>query len=234
MTRVALLLAGIAPLAFAVPAAAQSMDHSMHGAAPAPTPAPSPTPAPVAQSAPEAPAEGSMEQMDHGNMQGMDMEPEASSCPPEHAAMGHCTPKGAIAEAMVAAKGASGTDLPPGDATAPAPPSDWYADRIYPKAEMEHSRHAMMEENGAQKIAFISFNLAEYQARKGRDGFRWDGEAWYGGDINRLTVKSEGEGVFGEGIEGAELQMLYNRAIGPYFNAQAGIRQDFGPGPDRT
>ena len=56
MTRVALLLAGIAPLAFAVPAAAQSMDHSMHGAAPAPTPAPSPTPAPVAQSAPEAPA----------------------------------------------------------------------------------------------------------------------------------------------------------------------------------
>src|SRR3546814_11101683 len=84
MTRVALLLAGIAPLAFAVPAAAQSMDHSMHGAAPAPTPAPSPTPAPVAQPAPVAPAEGSVEQMDHGNMQGMDMEPEASSCPPEH------------------------------------------------------------------------------------------------------------------------------------------------------
>src|SRR3546814_8017790 len=69
------------------------MDHSMHGAAPAPTPAPSPTPAPVAQPAPEAPAEGSVEQMDHGNMQGMDMEPEASSCPPEHAAMGHCTPE---------------------------------------------------------------------------------------------------------------------------------------------
>jgi copper resistance protein B len=130
--------------------------------------------------------------------------------------------------------GASGTDLPPGDAAAPAPPSDWYADRIFPKAEMEHSRHAMMEENGAQKIAFISFNLAEYQARKGHDGFRWDGEAWYGGDINRLTIKSEGEGVFGEGIEGTETQLLYSRAVGPYFNAQAGIRQDLGPGPDRT
>jgi len=91
-----------------------------------------------------------------------------------------------------------------------------------------------MEENGAQKIAFISFNLAEYQARKGHDGFRWDGEAWYGGDINRLTVKSEGEGVFGEGIEGTETQLLYSRAVGPYFNAQAGIRQDLGPGPDRT
>src|SRR3546814_13234824 len=85
MTRVALLLAGIAPLAFAVPAAAQSMDHSMHGAAPAPTPAPSPTPAPVAQPAPEAPAEGPVGQMDHGNMQGMDMKPQASSVPPQHA-----------------------------------------------------------------------------------------------------------------------------------------------------
>src|SRR3546814_7217744 len=59
-------------------------------------------------------------------------------------------------------------------------------------------------------------------------------DLWYGGDINRLTLKSEGEGVFGEGIEGAEIQILYSRAIGPYFNAQAGIRQDFGPDPDRT
>ncbi len=100
MTRIALLLAGIAPLAFAVPAVAQSMDHSMHGSTPAPTPAPSP--APVAQPTPEAPAEGSMEQMDHSGMQGMDMAPEASSCLPEHAAMGHCTP-----EAEASDKGAS-------------------------------------------------------------------------------------------------------------------------------
>lgn len=195
MTRVATLLSGIVLLAFAAPAAAQSMDHSMHGPAPAPA---------------DQPSAGTT----------------APSCPPEHAAMGHCTPEDAPI--------ASGTDLPPGDGTAPAPPGDWYADRVYSKAGMEHSRHAMMKENGAQTIAFIGFNLAEYQARKGGDGFRWDGEAWYGGDINRLTVKSEGEGVFGEGVEGAELQALYSRAIGPYFNAQAGIRQDLGPGPDRT
>ncbi len=40
MTRVALLLAGLAPFAFAVPAAAQSMDHSGHGSRPAAEPAP--------------------------------------------------------------------------------------------------------------------------------------------------------------------------------------------------
>src|SRR3546814_13545819 len=90
MTRIAFLLSSIAPLAFAaVPAAAQSMDHSTHGSTPAP--APSPSPAQVAKPAPEAPAE----QLDHDSMPGMDMEPKAPSCPPEHAARGHCPPEAA-------------------------------------------------------------------------------------------------------------------------------------------
>lgn len=156
-------------------------------------------------------------------------------CPPEHAKLGHCTPKTAAAQvAPAVSPAASGTDLPPGDAPAPAPPGDWYADRIYSKSEMDASRDQMMKENGAQTLAFISFNLAEYQARKGRDGFRWDGEGWYGGDINRVTVKTEGEGRFGEGVEEAEIQLLYSRAVDPYFNLQAGVRQDLGPGPKRT
>ena len=256
MTRLALLLSGIAPLAVAAPAAAQSMDHAMHGAAPAPPPAPQTSPAPEPPSCPpehaamghctpdaaahqEAPDHGTMDHgtmdhgtMDHGAMEDAAPPPSDPGCPPEHAAMGHCTPRAAATAAGT--DGASGTDLPPGDGIAPAPPADWYADRLFPKAEMEHSRHAMMAENGAQKIAFLSFNLAEVQARKGHDGYRWDAEAWYGGDIDRLTVKSEGEGVFREGIENVETQLLYSRAVGPYFNAQAGIRQDFGPGPDRT
>src|SRR3546814_3344244 len=85
-----------------------------------------------------------------------------------------------LAEAAPADVGAVGTDLPAGDAPAPPPPGGWYADRIYPADAMEHSRHAMMAENGAQRVGFVSLNLAEYQARKGRDGFRWEGEAWYG------------------------------------------------------
>jgi copper resistance protein B len=247
MTRIALLLAGIAPLAFAAPAAAQPMDHSVHGSQPAPDSAPE-APACTPEHAAmghctldSAPPESDVpdKTADDGKMKAMDHGAPASDpdCPPEHASMGHCTPKQAPAHDMAAMQGttgASGTDLPPGEAPAPPPPGDWYADRIFPKGEMEHSRHAMMIENGAQQVGFVSLNLAEYQARKGRDGFRWEGEAWYGGDINRLTLKSEGETVFGEGLESGEVQALYSRAIGPYFNAQAGVRQDFGHGPDRT
>src|SRR3546814_14940306 len=65
------------------------MGHSTDGATAAP--APCPAPAQVAKPAPEAPAE----QMDHDSMPGMDMEPKAPSCSPEHAAMGHCTPEAA-------------------------------------------------------------------------------------------------------------------------------------------
>jgi copper resistance protein B len=252
MSRIATLLASAAALTFTVPVAAQSMqgmDHSsMPGMdKPAAKPKVQPTPPkPASQCTPEHAKMGHcvLGPSPDGKpaaevMPGRDMPqqiPVATDpdCPPEHAKMGHCTPKPMPSTPAEGANTATGTDLPPGDAPAPAPPSDWYADRIYSPAEMAASRDQMMKENGAQTTAFVSFNIAEYQARKGRDGFRWDGEGWYGGDINKITVKSEGEGAFGEGVEEAEIQLLYSRAIDPYFNLQAGVRQDLGPGSKRT
>jgi copper resistance protein B len=113
-------------------------------------------------------------------------------------------------------------------------PSDHFADRDFPGAEMARSRDIMMKDSGGNNFGQVLLNLFEYQAHSGRDGYRWDGEGFYGGDINRLWLKSEGEGEFGRGIDSAEVQVLYSRAIDPYFNLQGGIRQDFGRGPDRT
>ena len=233
MKRTALLLASAFVLSFAVPAFAQSMQGMDHSKMPGMASPEKPVP-PPSDCTPEH------AQMGHCTIEAdkpvaAAPPPEAivdPDCPPEHAKMGHCTPK--VATAAVAETSKMGTDLPPGDAPAPAAPDDWYADRIYPSTDMARSRDEMMQESGGQTLAFISFNLAEYQARKGRDGFRWDGEGWYGGDINRVTVKTEGEGAFGEGVEEAEVQLLYSRAIDPYFNLQAGVRQDLGRGPKRT
>lgn len=148
------------------------------------------------------------------------------------------TPSGGQAmpgmDGNAAMPGMTGTDLPAGDASAPPVPLDHYADRAFSPSAMAEAREQMMHEQGGQTFTQVMFNLAEYQAREGRDGYRWDGEAWFGGDINRLVVKSEGEGAFREGVEAAEVQALYSRAIGPYFNLQAGIRQDFQPKPART
>ncbi len=73
----------------------------------------------------------------------------------------------------------------------------------------------------------------EYRAREGDDGYLFDVQGYYGGDLNKFWFKSEGEGSFGEKIESAEVQALYSRAIAPFFDLQAGIRQDFAP-MDRT
>jgi copper resistance protein B len=161
---------------------------------------------------------------------GMTM-PSAAACPPEHAAMGHCTPSQAPGPDAATPVG---TDQPAGNAPPPAPPTTLAAARFYDPATMAAANRAMRDEHGGMRFSQILFNLAEVQARNGRDGYRWDGEGWFGGDIHRLVVKSEGEGDFGRSIESAEMQALYAKAIDPYWNLQAGVRQDLGSGAKRT
>ena len=157
--------------------------------------------------------------------------PEASSPPPDgDAAAGHA---GHDMPAMSSGE-RLGTDLPAGGEPPPSPPTDHYADRRFSPAEMAEARRRMMRESGGQTMATVMLDLGEYQAREGHDGYRWDAEAWLGGDVNRLVVKSQGEGVARKGVEAAEVQALYSRAVGPYFNLQAGVRHDFRPGAPRT
>lgn len=121
-----------------------------------------------------------------------------------------------------------------GNAPAPAPPTDHAADAVWGAAAVAPSRAALRREHGGFTGSMILFNLAEYQARAGTDGYRWEGEGWFGGDINRFVVKTEGEGEVRGPLEKAEVQALYSRAIGPWWNLQAGVRHDIRPEPQRT
>jgi copper resistance protein B len=121
-----------------------------------------------------------------------------------------------------------------GDAPAPLPPVDHAADQFFNPATMQAARAQLREEHGGSLISKVMLNLAEYQVRDGEEGYRWEGEARYGGDIHRLVVKTEGEGGVRTSVEAAELQALYSRAVTPYFDLQVGIRQDFNPTPQRT
>ncbi|MBC9178745.1 copper resistance protein B [Pseudoroseomonas ludipueritiae] len=62
---------------------------------------------------------------------------------------------------------------------------------------------------------------------------RWDGQAWYGGDVNRVWLKTEGETKRNGTVESAEAQLLYSRLLGYYWDFQAGVRYDIRPRPDR-
>ncbi|MFZ5745504.1 MAG: copper resistance protein B [Pseudomonadota bacterium] len=259
-----LLLGCAAVLAFAVPAQAQSMPGMDHAAMPGTPKPPAPIVKPEAEKAPPVcpPEHAKMGHCTPADQRGADASapesmPEHGSdgkagpdaamgtrspardavdpdCPPEHAKMGHCTPKVSPAPQANAPGTATGTDLEPGNAPAPAPPSDWSADRIFTKEEMERAREKMMKASGGINVHYIGFDLAEYVVHKNKDSYRWDGEAWFGGDINRFVFKYEGEGEFRGPLDDLELSGLYSRAISPYWNLQAGIRHDVAPNPSRT
>jgi copper resistance protein B len=200
------LLLGLAPLTFALPAAAQ--DHSAHHA-------------PV----PPQTREAADPHAGH-DMPAPHERPQAAPADPH---TGHD-----MSAMPGKAAGATGTDLTPGDAPAPSPPRDRAADLYWGADAMAAAQDKLRREHGGGRWSQLVFNLAEYQARKGRDGYRWDGEAWIGGDRDRFVLKSEGSGDLGAAVEGAEVQALYSRALDPYWNLQAGVRQDLGPGLRRS
>jgi copper resistance protein B len=143
---------------------------------------------------------------------------------------GHAMGTGAMADHSAPI----GTNLPAGNAPAPAAFPGSAAERFYGEREMAQEVRDLKREHGGGVFRQVIFNLAEAQIRDGRDGYRWDGEAWIGGDVNRLAIKTEGSGDFGRPIDDAEVQLLYSRALDPYVNLQAGVRYDFKPNPSRT
>ncbi|MBV1823876.1 copper resistance protein B [Komagataeibacter oboediens] len=77
--------------------------------------------------------------------------------------------------------------------------------------------------------------LDEFEGRYAPSGsdFRWDGEAWYGTDYNRVWLKTEGTLEHGR-LHDGDHELLYSRAISSYFNVQGGVRADIDDGPTRT
>lgn len=115
----------------------------------------------------------------------------------------------------------------------PPPPPDHAADYYYDPAQMAEARRELRQEQGGGVYSKVFFNIAEFQLGQ-PGGYRWDGQAWLGGDINRFVVKSQGDGSRREGLDSAEVQLLYSRAVAPYTDVQAGIRYDFKPDPSRA
>jgi len=121
----------------------------------------------------------------------------------------------------------------PGDAPPPPVPTDFPAVRYFSSDRMAASRAAMLKEMTFNTFA-LQVDQLEFRTGKSGDGSGWDGQAWYGGDIDRIVLASEGEGTLGERAERIELNAYWRHALDPWFNLQLGMRQDFRPDPQRT
>jgi copper resistance protein B len=123
----------------------------------------------------------------------------------------------------------TGASLPVGDAPAPATVRDSLADRVYGTAAMDRARAVLAEEHGGARVSKVMGDILEYTSAPDGGGYRWDAEAWYGGDRHRFVFKTEGDGARRAGLDAAEAQALYSRAAGRYTDLQAGARYEFEP-----
>ena len=92
----------------------------------------------------------------------------------------------------------------------------------------------MVEEHGGMTAYKFLIDQLEVSFGEDGQGYSWDAQFWYGGDIDKFWLKTEGEGTFDQEFDGIEIQGLWSHAIDPWFDVQAGVRQDIGAGPDRT
>jgi copper resistance protein B len=133
------------------------------------------------------------------------------ACPSSHAAMGHCVP------------GDSETQAP----RDPVPvPTDTDRAAAFAPLSLAH-----MHEGTINSLVRVN-RFEAWDADPGR-GQAWEGRAWIGGDVQRLWLRSEGEREHGR-TASADLEVLYGRGTGPWWDLLAGVRHDFNPGPSRN
>lgn len=112
--------------------------------------------------------------------------------------------------------------------------TDYAADAIFGAAEMAAAREQLRIEQGGIRTQMVLADRFEARAGEGDERYVWDLQGWYGGDIHKLWWKSEADGDLGANPDDAEVQVLYSRAVTPYFDVQAGLRHDFEPSPQRS
>jgi copper resistance protein B len=97
----------------------------------------------------------------------------------------------------------------------------------FPQIERRHTVH----DHGVH--SFVLFDQLEWRTGSGANAGSWDTQGWVGGDVNRVWFRTEGEAASGDAAD-AQVHALFGRAIAPWWDLVAGLRQDVGPGPDRT
>ncbi|ALN80717.1 copper resistance protein B [Lysobacter antibioticus] len=225
--------------------AAQTTDHAAHAAQPtAGKPAAPPAAADAKASEHSAMEHAAMDhsQMDHSQMDHATMQDPprtqapAASQTQDHSKMDHS--QSDHSQMDHSKMGHSGMD-PSGRqraTTSPPPaseprepiPTPTDADRAaaFPPLS-HHMRHAPAVNS------YLLINRLEAVEVEHGSAQAWEGQGWIGTDTDRLWLRSEGEREHGR-TESADLEVLYGRAISPWWDLVAGVKHDFAPAGSQT
>jgi len=123
---------------------------------------------------------------------------------------------------------------PNGDETAseaahvpPDPPQHPMGDMPYPEMA------AMMHMDDTARTYKVLFDQLEWRNTAAGNAAVWDAEGWYGGDNDKVWLRSEGERAGGT-TQNARADVLWDHTVARWWSLQAGGREDVGGGPART
>lgn len=80
---------------------------------------------------------------------------------------------------------------------------------------------------------FVGVNRLEAWDAEEGTGQGWEASAWFGTDLNRLWLRTEGERVGGH-TEAADIEVLYGRSVSAWWDVVGGVRHETRPGPSRS
>lgn len=86
--------------------------------------------------------------------------------------------------------------------------------------------------HGDQRVGMLLIDRLEYVHTTGGDSGVLDGQAWYGGDLDKATLKFEADASGGR-VNDARVEALWSHAVSAFWDAQLGMRHDGGQGPSR-
>lgn len=126
-------------------------------------------------------------------------------------------------------------------------PADYQEAEPRPEAAEGIRKYAEDGQAGAQEnfgrqpvhdneiFAVFMADRLEYRTTEGEGSLLWDVEGWIGSDYNKLYLESEGVRLLEDDrFEEVEVELLYGRNIGTFWDLQVGVRHDFEPDPERT
>ena len=110
---------------------------------------------------------------------------------------------------------------------APAPPRETMPDMSY------ESMAQMMQMDDRQRRGALLIDQLEWGEADGAGALNWNGQAWYGGDYNKLWLKTEGQHFDGT-TRDADAEALWDHVFSRWWSLQTGARHDFPEGPARN
>lgn len=108
------------------------------------------------------------------------------------------------------------------------------ADTVFGAARMEPARRELIRSHGRMTTSRLRAERLEVGFSDGEESYAWEADFFAGEPLDRLWIKTEGEGAFGGALHRGEVQALWGHAISPFFDLQAGLRYDFAPDPERV